>query len=65
MNFIDRGQHSAHQHAVQSQTKQAPEVDTVVIKSVHGPEGWQIIDAADFDPETMELFNGMYRRPGE
>lgn len=65
MKFIDRGQHSAHQHNVQSQTRQAPAVDTVVIKSEHSAEGFQIIDAADFDPETMELFNGMFRRPGE
>lgn len=65
MPYSTRSQHSAHQHAVQTQTKPYLELDTVVIKSEHSPDGYQVIDASDFDPETMELFNGMYRRPGE
>lgn len=65
MPYVQKGEHSANTHAVQSQTKPVPELDTVVIKSQHSPDGYQVIDAADFDPETMELFNGMFRHPGE
>jgi hypothetical protein len=63
MNVIDRNQHSACKHRRRTQIRQATGAETVVIKSEHGP-GYQIIDVADFNPKTMKLFNGIFRRPG-
>jgi hypothetical protein len=65
MPYVHRGEHSANTQTVQTRTKPYLELDTVVIKSEHSPDGYQVIDAADFNPETMELFNGMFRHPGE
>lgn len=31
-------------------------MSTKKIKSQHSPDGWQIIDSADFDPNQHELF---------
>lgn len=57
MNAID-----GNQHRRRTQLRQAQPAETLVIQSEHG-SGYQIIDVADFDPKTMKLFNGIFRRP--
>lgn len=62
MNVIDGNQHSAPKHRRRTQLRQATGAETVVIQSEQ-EAGYQIIDVADFDPKTMKLFNGLFRRP--
>ncbi len=63
MNVIDGNQHRACKHKRRTQLRQAQSAETLVIESEHG-SGYQIIDVEDFDPKTMKLFNGIFRRPG-
>lgn len=62
MKVIDGNQHSASKHRRRTQLRQSSSAETVVIESEHG-SGYQIIDVADFDPKTMKLFYGIFRRP--
>ncbi|TXT26966.1 MAG: hypothetical protein FD131_3962 [Rhodocyclaceae bacterium] len=62
MNAIDGNQHGATKHRRRTQLRQSPSAETLVIQSEHG-SGYQIIDVADYDPKTMKLFNGLFRRP--